>query len=110
MGKKLVFRIKVEMVEPEAEPSPDRCPQAQEDGSFSLVLPESDELDISALDRAALDVSFPALREALWRYLAEAGKKLQRQAERLNWGLVPTGARQRLSGRGGDRAVHVYAL
>jgi hypothetical protein len=75
MGKKLAFRIKVEMVESEAEPSPDRCPQAQEDGSFSLVLPESDELNISALDRAALDVSFPALREALWRYLAEAGEK-----------------------------------
>jgi hypothetical protein len=39
------------------------------------VLPESDELNISALDRAALDVSFPALREALSRHLAEAGKK-----------------------------------
>jgi hypothetical protein len=39
------------------------------------VLPEADELNISALDRAALDVSFPALREALSRHLAQAGKK-----------------------------------
>lgn len=75
MGKNLAFRIKVEIVETEAEPWPDRCPQEQEDGSFSVVLPKADELNISALDRAALDVSYPALREALSRYLTEAGKK-----------------------------------
>jgi hypothetical protein len=40
-----------------------------------LILPEAEELNISALDRAALDVSFPALREALSRHLTEAGKK-----------------------------------
>jgi hypothetical protein len=75
MGKNLRLRIKVELVETEAEPSSDRHPEEQADGSFSLVLAESEELNISALDRAALDVSFPALREALSRHLAEAGKK-----------------------------------
>jgi hypothetical protein len=75
MAKNLRLRVKVEFVETEAEPSPDRDPQEQVDGSFSRVLPEADELNISALDRAALEVSFPALREALSRYLAEAGKK-----------------------------------
>lgn len=75
MGKNLRLRIKVEWVETEAQASLDRHPEEQADGSFSLVLPERAELDLSALDRAALDVSFPALREALTRHLAEAGKK-----------------------------------
>lgn len=75
IAKNLKLRIKVEFVETEADPSTDRHPEEQADGSFSLVLPEADELNISALDRAALDVSFPALREALSRHLAEAGKK-----------------------------------
>jgi hypothetical protein len=38
MGKKLAFWIEVEIVETGAVPSLDRCPQEQEDGSFSLVL------------------------------------------------------------------------
>lgn len=75
MGKNLKLRIKVEFVETEAAPSTDRHPQEQADGAFVLVLPQADELNISALDRAALDVSFPALREALSRHLAQAGKK-----------------------------------
>lgn len=75
MAKNIAFRIKVEIVETEREPSSDRCAQEQADGAFSLVLPEADELNISALDRAALEVSFPALREALSRHLAQAGKK-----------------------------------
>ena len=83
MAKNMVFRIKVELVETEREPSSDRCPHEQGEGAFSLVLPEADELTISALERAALEVSFPALREALSRYLAQAGKKLRCQAEPL---------------------------
>lgn len=75
MAKNLAVRIKVEIVETEAEPSSDRRPHEQVDGAFSLVLPQADELNISALDRAALDVSFPALREALSQHLAQAGKK-----------------------------------
>lgn len=75
MAKNLRLRIKVEFEETEAEPWEERSPKEQRDGSFSLVLPQADELNISALDRAALDVSFPALREALSRHLAEAGKK-----------------------------------
>jgi hypothetical protein len=49
MGKNLAFRIKVEIVETGAAPSLDRCPQEHEDGSFNRVVPESDELNISAL-------------------------------------------------------------
>lgn len=70
MVKNLRLRIKVEFEETEAEPSEERSPEEQRDGSLSLVLPAADELNISALD-----VSFPALREALSRHLAEAGKK-----------------------------------
>ena len=75
MARNLKLRIKVEFVETEEDVSSDRHPEEQADGSFSLVLPESEELNISALDRTALDVSFPALREALSQHLAEAGKK-----------------------------------
>ncbi len=74
MAKNLKLRIKVEFVETEEDPSVDRHPEEQCDGSFSLVLPESDELNISALDRAALDVSFPALREALSEHLLVSRK------------------------------------
>jgi len=88
MAKNIAFRIKVEIIETEAEPSSNRRPHEQADGAFSLVLPQADELNISALDRAALDVSFPALREALSQHLAQAGKKkLQSQAEQLQVGL-----------------------
>ena len=75
MAKNMAFRIKIELVETEVEPSSDRCPQEEAEGAFSLVLPEAEELNLAALDRAALEVSFPALREALSRYLTEAGKK-----------------------------------
>ena len=75
MAKNIAFRIKIEIVETEVEPTSDRCAQEEVDGSFSLVLPQAEELNISALDRAALDVSFPALRETLSRHLAQAGKK-----------------------------------
>jgi hypothetical protein len=75
MAKHIAFRIKVEIVETEAEPASDRRPHEQADGTFSLVLPQADELNISALDRAALEVSLPALREALSQHLAQAGKK-----------------------------------
>lgn len=75
MAKNIAFRIKIEIVETELESSLDRSLQEEADGSFRLVLPEAEELNISALDRAALDVSFPALREALSRHLTEAGKK-----------------------------------
>jgi len=84
MAKNLAVRIKVEIVETEAEPSSDRRPHEQVDGAFSLVLPQADELNISALDRAALDVSFPALREALSQHLAQAGKK-NSKAKRSNF-------------------------
>ena len=53
MAKNIAFRIKVEIVETEVEPSSDRRPHEQADGAFSLVLPEADELNISALDQAA---------------------------------------------------------
>ena len=83
MAKNLRLRIKVEFEETEVKPTEGRSPEEQRDGSFSLVLPEADELNISALDRAALDVSFPALREALSRHLAQAGKK-NSKAKRSN--------------------------
>ena len=75
MAKSIAFRIKIEIVETEVEPSSDRCPHEQADGTFSLVLPAADELNMSALDRAALEVSFPARREALSQHLAQAGEK-----------------------------------
>ena len=75
MAKNVAFRIKVEIVETEVEPSSDRCPHEHADGAFSMVLPEADELKMSALARAARDVSCPALREAVSRHLTEAGKK-----------------------------------
>ena len=106
MAKHMAFRIKIAIVETELEPSSDRCLQEEADGSSRLVLPEADELNMSALDRAALDVSFPALREALSRHLTESGKK-QSTAEP---GPGATRAVQRLSGRRRNRALSLSAV
>jgi hypothetical protein len=44
---------------------------------------EADELNVSAPDRAALDVSFVAQRETLLRFLTETGEKSHSQAQQL---------------------------
>ena len=75
MAKNVKFRIKVEIIESEEGVSTDREPDRHGVGDFSLVLPESDELNLSALDRAALDVSYPALRDAVKTHVEEAIKK-----------------------------------
>ena len=83
MARNVKFRIKVEIIESEEEVSNDREPDRHGVGDFSLVLPESDELNLSALDRAALDVSYPALRDAVKTHVEEAIKKTVRSgAER----------------------------
>ena len=78
MARNVKFRIKVEIVETEEEAAADREADRQGVGDFSLVLPESDELNLSALDRAALDVSYPALRDAVKSHVEEAIKKTAR--------------------------------
>ena len=75
MAKNIKFRIKVEIVETEEDVSSDREVARQGVGDFSLVLPESKELDLSALDRAALDVSYPALRDAVKSHVEQTIKK-----------------------------------
>jgi len=75
MAKNIKFRIKVEIVETDEEISSDREAARQGVGDFSLVLPESDELNLSALDRAALDVSYPALRDAVKSHVEQTIKK-----------------------------------
>jgi len=85
MAKNMAFRIKVEIVETEAEPATDRRPPEQAEGAFSLVLPQADELNLAALARAARAVSLPALREVLSPHLAQAGKKNLA----VNFGSVP---------------------
>jgi hypothetical protein len=75
MAKNIKFRIKVEIVETEEEVSSDREAARQGVGDFSLVLPESEELNLSSLDRAALDVSYPALRDAVKAHVEELIKK-----------------------------------
>ena len=78
MACNVKFRIKVEIIETEEDVSPDREADRQGVGDFSLVLPESDELNLSALDRAALDVSYPALRDAVKTHVEAAIKKTAR--------------------------------
>ena len=84
MARNVKFRIKVEIIETEEDVSPDREADRQGVGDFSLVLAESDELNLSALDRAALDVSYPALRDAVKTHVEEAIKKTARPGRRGN--------------------------
>ncbi len=110
MARNMALRIKIEFVETEEQPSLDRCPQEQADGAFSLVLPEADELNISALDRAALDVSFPALRKALSEHLAEAGKKTPTASLAVEFWTGAEGTGQRLSGGRGNWTLRIRAV
>ena len=110
MVKNLRLRIKVEFEETEAEPSEERSSEEQRDGSLSLVLPAADELNISALDRAALDVSDLMCRSrrcerrchGIW---PRRVKKTPEPSPGTEGGAGGTGTVGQLSGRRGSGAV-----
>ncbi len=65
---------------------------------------------VEKMDQAALDVTSPALREALSRHLAKAGKKTPVPNPGTEGGAGGTGIGGQLSARRGRGAVSLWAL
>ena len=69
------IRVKVEIVECEAEPTSERQPEQIGDGEFELVISEAVAGSIDDCEEALLRTNYPALRDALSQHLSEWSKK-----------------------------------
>ena len=67
------MRIHVEMIP--CDEAPTREPVTAQDGSVSLVLSETDAMNIDACEHALLQTTYPTLRETLAPHLSEVSKK-----------------------------------
>lgn len=68
-------RISVEMEETQDPVTAGDEPGRMDDGSFSVVLGNEAEFDISRLENVMLRTTYPALRTALSEHLGDASKK-----------------------------------
>jgi len=68
-------RINVEMLETQDSATSGNDPERMDDGSFSVILDQSAEFDISRLENAMLRTTYPALRTALSEHLEDVSKK-----------------------------------
>jgi hypothetical protein len=67
------MRIHVEMIPCDEAPTTE--PMKAEDGSVSIVLSETDAMNIDACEHALLQTTYPTLRETLAAHLSEIAKK-----------------------------------
>jgi hypothetical protein len=67
------MRIQIEMIPCEDVPTSE--PVKAHDGSVSIVLSETDAMNIDACEQALLQTTYPTLRETLATHLSEVSKK-----------------------------------
>ena len=67
------MRIHVEMLP--CDENPTNEPVKAKDGSISIVLSESDAMNIDACEQALLQTTYPTLRETLATHLSDISKK-----------------------------------
>jgi hypothetical protein len=67
------IRVQIEMIP--CDDAPRREPVKEHDGSLSIVLSETDAINIDACEQAFLQTTYPRLREALATHLSEVSKK-----------------------------------
>lgn len=67
------MRIHVEMIP--CDDTPTTEPLKAEDGSVSIVLSETDAMNIDICEQALLQTTYPTLRETLVTHLSEIAKK-----------------------------------
>lgn len=72
MGK---FKIKINIEIDECENVNNKNPEEQEDGSFEMVIDESDAISIDKSERALIETTYPAIRKALAEHLSMMSKK-----------------------------------
>ncbi len=73
--RNIKVRILVDMIETEDPVTSGNDPERMEDGSFSIILGHEAEFDISRLEHAMLQTTYPALRTAISEHLGAASKK-----------------------------------
>jgi hypothetical protein len=80
---KYQIEIKVTIRESDEEPTP--VAKKQQDGSYVMVIDESEASSIDRCEHALLITNYPALREAISTHMSELSKKrpLKEQAEDL---------------------------
>jgi hypothetical protein len=69
------FKIKVQVEIVECDEKQGKDPEHQDDGSFTMIINEKDAISIDNSERALLQTSYPAIREALAKHLENVSKK-----------------------------------
>ena len=67
------IRVKVEFVE--CDEAEQHLPMKSKDGGFEMFIDETDAISIDMCEKAALQTSHEAIRDALSEHLSEASKK-----------------------------------
>jgi hypothetical protein len=67
------IKVKVEIVECDAKNG--KKPQEKDDGSFEMIIDETDAISIDNSERALLSTAYPSIRKALAKHLEEVSKK-----------------------------------
>jgi hypothetical protein len=72
------MRIHIEMIP--CDDVPTRKPVKAQDGSVSIVLSETEAMNIDVCEHALLQTTYPTLRETLATHLSEVAKKKPERA------------------------------
>ena len=67
----MIIKIEIQKTKSKPSDSINKC----DDGSFRIVLPKKSAQSIDLCEKALLQTSFPAIREALSQHLSEISKK-----------------------------------
>ncbi len=73
--RNIQVKISVEFIETQDPVTTGSEPERMNDGSFNMILDDKAEFDISRLENAMLQTTYPALRVALSEHLEGASKK-----------------------------------
>jgi len=69
------YKLQIQMKMIPCDESPTREPVKAPDGSVSLVLAETDAMNIDTCEQALLQTTYPMLRETLAAHLSDISKK-----------------------------------
>ncbi len=72
MGK---FKIKIRVEIDECEDRNNKNPEEQVNGSFDMIIDESEAISIDKSEEAILEITYPSIRKALAEHLSKMSKK-----------------------------------
>ena len=97
--KNVEITLQISVTQTEDTASSSGVPEEREDGTFRLILDESHSLNIDKLEQGLLRTGFPAIREALSKYVegelkksdSTTGSERTRRADSKTRWRVPSG-------------------